>query len=399
MSDWSVLSSLRSFFTGSNGNIASQGGFDANAESQSKASALASAFVGVNGADPNSGHLLPRQELAPGPLVFSGPAFGETGSSQLSPPVDVQTTSATLAGGGSNITRPATLSGSLGSTIVGAAGGLQFDLVWDSSVSSAPAGFESAAIAAATYYTRMFSNPETITINVGWGEVGGTAIGSGSLSESSRAGTYEPYSAVRSALLKDASSSSYQAQADSTLPATDPLGARFYYVTTAEAKGLGLMSGTGVDGAMGLSSAVSYDFNAPTTPMQSNQYDAIGAFEHEISEVMGRIGAVGSVYGSRMYTPLDLFRYTSPGVRDTTIGPTSPYFSIDSGATNLGTYNNPATGGDPSDWVRTLYGDSYGGGYPGRTMTVSPTDLIEDSVLGYRFTAAGLAASTTPGLA
>jgi hypothetical protein len=32
-------------------------------------------------------------------------------------------------------------------------------------------------------------------------------------------------------------------------------------------------------------------------------------------------------------------------------------------------------------------------------MTVSPTDLIEESVLGYRFTAAGLAATTTPRLA
>jgi hypothetical protein len=398
MSNWSLLSSLRSFFTGSTRNIVSQGEFGSNAESLSKASALASAFAGMNGADPNSGHLLPQQLLAPSPLVL--PASGKSGFDQLSPPADVQTTSAMLAGGGgSSMTLPTTSSSSLGSTMVGAAGGLQFDLVWDSSVSSAPAGFRSAAIAAATYYTQMFSNPETITIDVGWGEVGGTAIGSGSLSESSSARTYEPYSAVRSALLKDAGSSSYQAQADSTLPATDPLGARFYYITTAEAKGLGLMSGTGVDGAMGLCSAVPYDFNAPTIPMQSNQYDAIGAFEHEISEVMGRIGAVGSLYGSGMYTPLDLFRYSSPGVRDTTIGPTSPYFSIDSGATNLGTYNNPATGGDASDWVRTLSGDSYGGGYHGLTMTVSPTDLIEDSVLGYRFTAAGLAASTTPGLA
>jgi hypothetical protein len=66
------------------------------------------------------------------------------------------------------------------STLVGAAGGLQIDLIWDSSVSSAPSGFESAAIAAATEYTTMFSNPETITINVGYGEVGGSAIDAGS---------------------------------------------------------------------------------------------------------------------------------------------------------------------------------------------------------------------------
>jgi hypothetical protein len=142
------------------------------------------------------------------------------------------------------------------------------------------------------------------------------------------------------------------------------------------------------------------DFNVPSTPRAPNQYDAIGAFEHEISEVMGRFGAVGSIYGNRVYTPLDLFRYTSPGVRDTTIGPPSPYFSIDSGATNLGTYNNPAAGGDASDWVRSVAGDAFGSAYKGRPMTVSPTDLVEQTMLGYSLTPAGLAvAATAPGLA
>ena len=101
---------------------------------------MGSAFAGMNGADPNSGHLLPQQLLAPSPLVL--PASGESGFDRLAP-VDVQTTSAMLAGGGgSSGTLPTTSSGSLGSTMVGAAGGLQFDLVWDSSVSSAPAGFQ-----------------------------------------------------------------------------------------------------------------------------------------------------------------------------------------------------------------------------------------------------------------
>ena len=68
------------------------------------------------------------------------------------------------------------------STLVGSVGGLEINLVWDTSVSSAPSGFKSAAIAAATEYTTMFSNPETITIDVGYGEVGGSAIDSGNLS-------------------------------------------------------------------------------------------------------------------------------------------------------------------------------------------------------------------------
>lgn len=286
-----------------------------------------------------------------------------------------------------------------GSTLVGAAGGLQFNLVWDTSVAGAPSGFKSAAIAAATEYTTMFSNPKTITIDVGFGEVGGSALYAGNLAQSRFLGTYETYASVRSALLGDAGSSSYQALADSTLGLTDPTHGGRFFVTTAEAKALGQMTGTGLDGAIGLSSAYSFDYNAPTTPVAPGQYDAIGAMEHEISEVMGRFGSVGSKLGSAVYTPLDLFRYTSSGVRDLTVGPASPYFSINNGATNLGTYNNPASGGDASDWVRTLVGDSYGSGYSGRTSVVSPTDLVEDSVLGYKFTTAGLAATHTLGLA
>lgn len=286
-----------------------------------------------------------------------------------------------------------------GSTLVGAAGGLQFNLVWDTSVAGAPSGFKSAAIAAASEYTTMFSNPETITIDVGFGEVGGSALYAGNLAQSRFLGTYETYASVRSALLGDAGSSSYQALADSTLGLTDPTHGGKFFVTTAEAKALGQMTGTGLDGAIGLSSAYSFDYNAPTTPVAPGQYDAIGAMEHEISEVMGRFGSVGSKLGSAVYTPLDLFRYTSSGVRDLTVGPASPYFSINNGATNLGTYNNPASGGDASDWVRTLVGDSYGSGYSGRTSVVSPTDLVEDSVLGYKFTTAGLAATHTLGLA
>ena len=231
------------------------------------------------------------------------------------------------------------------------------------------------------------------------GPTNGVQFNSGNLAQSRFYGTYETYASVHSALLGDAGSSSYQAQADSTLGSTDPTNGGNFFVTTAEAKALGLMTGTGLDGAVGLSSAYSFDYNAPTTPVAAGQYDAIGALEHEISEVMGRFGSVGTELGSHVYTPLDLFRYTSSGVRDLTVGPTSPYFSINNGATNLGTYNNPATGGDASDWVRTLAGDSYGSGYSGRTGVVSPTDLVEDSVLGYKFTAAGLAATHTLGLA
>lgn len=267
-------------------------------------------------------------------------------------------------------------------TLVGAAGGLQFNLIWDSSVGSAPSGFVSAVVTAATLYTQVFTNHQVINVSVGYGEVDGQTIGAGGLAASMSYGYMETYAQVSAALRQDASSSTAQAAADSTLPAGDPTNGGSFFVTTAEAKALGQVSGSGssIDGYIGLSS--SYPFSFTGTP-NSSQYDAIGAFEHELSEVMGRMGSVGSLFGSNVYTPLDMFRYSAPGVRALVAG--QGYFSIDNGQTNLGTYNNPLNGGDASDWTPSLAGDSYGSGYRGLTAAVSQTDLIEDSVLGYLF--------------
>jgi hypothetical protein len=55
--------------------------------------------------------------------------------------------------------------GTIKSTMVGKVGGLRIDLVWGSSLSSAPAGFR--AIAAATQYTTDFSNPIIVAVDVG----------------------------------------------------------------------------------------------------------------------------------------------------------------------------------------------------------------------------------------
>jgi hypothetical protein len=305
------------------------------------------------------------------------------------------TSGGTTSGGSTGGTTGGTTT-TTSSTLVGTAGGLQFNLVWDSSVSSAPAGFKDAAIAAATQYTQLYSNAEVININVGFGEVGGSAIGSGSLASSMSSGYYETYSQVLTGLMGDASSSSWQQMADSTLPATDPTNGGKFFVTKAEAKTFGQISGssTGVDGYVGLSS--SYTFNYAGQPT-SGQYDAIGAFEHEISEVMGRVGSVGYAFGSGVYTPLDLFRYSSPGARDLTAGP--GYFSVDGGNTNLATYNNPLNGGDAGDWINSLAGDSYGAGYSGMVAALSPTDIIETSILGYRMTPTAISQTQTPGVA
>src|SRR5512143_1388786 len=50
---------------------------------------------------------------------------------------------------------------------------LTFNVTYDSSVGSAPAGFQSAFQNAIGFYEASFSNPITINLNVGWGTLSG----------------------------------------------------------------------------------------------------------------------------------------------------------------------------------------------------------------------------------
>jgi hypothetical protein len=65
---------------------------------------------------------------------------------------------------------------------------------------------------------------------------------------------------------------------------------------------------------------------------------------------MGRYGMTQNGCGATLCdSPIDLFRYTSPGNFD--LNPENgSYFSIDSGNTNINTFNGTG-GGDLSDWL------------------------------------------------
>ena len=54
---------------------------------------------------------------------------------------------------------------------------MQINLIYDSSTSSAPAGFFSAMAAAAQYLDNLITNNITVNIQVGWGEAGGQSLG------------------------------------------------------------------------------------------------------------------------------------------------------------------------------------------------------------------------------
>ena len=133
---------------------------------------------------------------------------------------------------------------------MGATGGLQFNLVWDASVtgSAYASNIKQAAVAAATFYNTMFSNPEVVTIDVGFGELNGSAILSGNLAESASLGGHLNYAAVRAGLSTDAGSSAYQTQANSSLTSSDPTNGGSFFVTSAETKAFGRSSSASPDG-------------------------------------------------------------------------------------------------------------------------------------------------------
>lgn len=322
-----------------------------------------------------------------------GPEFLLNDSDQLIPAGAPTSDHALGSPGSHNLTSGSGALHGPASTLVGSAGGLDINLVWDASVRSSFnwSSIEAVVISAASIYTQTFSNHAVINIAVGSGEVGGSSLGSNALGESESYGYITNYSTVGAALsAADGGLVKSGLLASNALTADTPPVSGEYFLTSAEAKALGLVSGssTAIDGYIGLTAASgSLYFPSSGGTMGKTQYDAVGVAAHEISEVMGRIGMEGTSLGSYrdVYTPLDLFRYSSSGVRDLT--PTAGYFSTNDGSTSFNAYNNPANGGDAADWASAISNNSNAYDAfdnPGVTTQVNAADLLEDAVLGYQ---------------
>src|SRR5208282_3115761 len=260
---------------------------------------------------------------------------------------------------------------------------MQIDITYDSSVNSAPAGFEAGVAAAVQYLESEFTNSVTIDIDVGYGEVDGQAISSGDLGESLWSQNIsESYTAVRNALIAQ------DAPGSSTLPTSSPDQGSLE-ISSAEAKALGLLSNNGgIDGYVGFSSESNTFSYANGTAPPSNEYYFIGIVEHEITEDMGRISFLDEQ--PHDYSVTDLFRYSSPGVRDLTTGGrgSTAYFSIDNGDTNLGSWNNNPNNGDLADWSGNNIPNGGNDAFdddsnPGVINAVSQTDITLMRALGW----------------
>ncbi len=308
-------------------------------------------------------------------LAHEGDLGNGLGEVQLGP------TSASSSGG-SGSTSGSSGSGTV-SQITTAGSGLVIDINWDTSVANAPSGFVTAVDSVASYYESHFSNPITITIDVGYGEIDGAPLGSGAVGESESYLTSVSYSSLEAALVKNANAIGDTAAAAS-LTATDPTNGGSFWLSTAEAKALGLTSATSsMDGYVGFSNTVSYAYN-DSSGVPAGQYDFSAVVAHEFSEIMGRTMFDGEAFGSGLqaYTPLDLFHYSKAGVRDFS-GTTAGYFSANGGVTNLGNFNtNP--NGDFGDWAGSVGHNAYlAAAGTGVVLPVTANDLTEMNILGW----------------
>ena len=315
---------------------------------------------------------------------------------------------------------------------------MQIDVVYDSSVNAtnftnyAADGFSSRAAEEAAFksaiqyvvnlYENLFTNDVIVKIGVGWGEIDGQPVSKSAGSKAFFLNT--DYATVFQALKSNAQSS-VQTEAYNILPTAaqspfvgpDP-SLPSIQLTFANAKALGLpvtYSATDdpndFDGWIGFNSTSSFpwSFDPKSTPVGFN--DFIAAAEHEISEILGRTASVGEPRSGNnnndTWRPMDFFRYSAPDQRVITAGGSgsTAYFSIDSGNTNLGTWNNDATNGkDLGDW-QSAGGVGYGPGpngndaYDGYSGTghlnpLTMSDLTLMNVIGWN-TAAD-PASTVP---
>ncbi|MGN6750863.1 MAG: hypothetical protein ACTHJS_19990, partial [Xanthobacteraceae bacterium] len=157
-----------------------------------------------------------------GILIISAPFAESTPSSAEAIPNWIINTSGT--GGTSGGT-----GGTAGTSSITnqSSGGLVINIVYDSSVANAPAGFTADVQAVVNYFESHFSNPITITIDVGYGEVDGSSLGSGALGESVTYFDPVSYAQLQSALVANLIANGNSAAA-ATLPATSPVSGQWW---------------------------------------------------------------------------------------------------------------------------------------------------------------------------
>ncbi len=253
------------------------------------------------------------------------------------------------------------------------------NLVYRASMANAPAGMKAALAEAAHTFEGLFSSAGSVTIQVGYGEVNGQALGRGVLGAADPTGVTVTYTAFKAALAAHATSVE-QLTALAHM-GEDPTHGGGIFVPTAEAKVLGLLPAyqAGIDAVMGFATdprGTLWNFDTAHRGV-AGKYDFLGVAEHELAHALGRVTYLGA---DGLYTPLDLTRYSAPGVHEIS-GDAPAYFSLDGGVTRLLPF---ATSSDLADWASGNPPDAANAFLvSGLEHPFSHTDVVLMNLLGY----------------
>jgi len=288
--------------------------------------------------------------------------------------------------------------------------GLVINIKYDSSVDSCPheAQFKATVAGVVKYYESHFSDPITINIHVGWGEVDGFAIGNGdgAASVSNYTTNRFSFSQIKAALRRDGTTGDdHNAVASLT---SDFTHGGTFSMTRAEAKALGLLdaTSTAVDGWIGVDKTSHWVYNTTNTTGSNITGDKVDLFSfiaHEISEVMGRqmnFGHGSAGHGEGVgYYPMDLFDFSRSTGAHNSVPNVARYFSLNGGSSHINNFNTDRSG-DQFDWAHGHTADSFDAF--GNKGAVSGGDLRVLDVLGYNTIKNGstaVAANSTTGTA
>lgn len=310
----------------------------------------------------------------------------------------------------------------------GAASALTFNFTF---VAGTSPQAQQAFIDAGARWSSLFSDNVTLDMTVGQ-----TALGSGILASTGSRRVSFSYSNFRNALGADVTSAN-DATAFGTLPTGSSFGmlinrtsdnpngsgsATPYLdttgannstinITAANAKALGLASGSGTvgqctstcDASIVFATAFTWDFN-PNDGITPGAFDFVGIAAHEIGHALGFISGVDVLdinsppvngpFTADQFTfvnSLDLFRYSTAsaaqGVIDFTASTTPKYFSLNGGATAIAGFSTGRNFGDGQQ--NSHWKDNLGLGImdptaaPGEMLQISPIDTIGFDVTGW----------------
>ncbi len=265
-------------------------------------------------------------------------------------------------------------------------------------------GYEAAVNTAISFFEQHFTNAYNVVVDLTFslGNLGSNgAVGENYSNYLSYnySQVYDAIQTVDGASSATATQKEAAASLASLFGVNDPTGGGNFWLTTADARALGLATASSApssDAKVTLNSGYSYTWSQ-SGGIAANTFDAVGTLEHEISETLGRTAFLGqSMFdGNADYNILDLFHFGSAGqlaepfntaAYNAFVNGGSAYFSIDGGKTQglpFSSYQEVQSGNDVADWSSTVSGDSFGYATAGLVDAVSPTDMQTLNVLGY----------------